>query len=294
MPDPGVADLKAMARRPVAVALALVLGTMWSAAHAQDLGEDPTYVRGTDPPRLLSRVAPIYPDDARRDSVDGVVLVSARVGRDGLVREVQIRRSIPGLDEAAATAARRYQFRAARRDGLDCEAWVLVPVRFDDSLPRGAYRSTFVPVEQTRADQDFLQDVASVQDAHPAIPGPDESEVRRRIMEESLWLDVIPPPGDDALLAFARGDTSGWRRTPEGHNEARAQWTLAAQLAPWWPAPYLRLAAALIADRDYVGAARCARIALAGRPDDPAAEALLRRAGESRQGEAAAAMKNRK
>ena len=274
------------------LSLALLLSCRCAIAGSDDAGE-PAVVPGTQPPALIARVAPLYPDDPRREGIDGTVLVSARVGRDGRVREVRITRSIPGLDEAAMNAVRHYEFSPAHRDGLECEAWVLAPVRFGDFLARGGHVASPEPISESDADRAFRIDAETIQRSD-AAPSAQDAELRERVMSESLLLDVIPPPGDEALLALARGDTSGYRGTPEGRMEARAQWARAAQLAPWWPAPYLRLSAALIADHDYAGAERCARIALKGRPGDELAEGLFRRASQERLGVASANVKNRK
>jgi TonB family protein len=265
------------------------------AARAQgDAGAEPVYERGVVPPLLVARVSPIYPEQARHDSVSGVVLVRARVGRDGRVREAAIVNSIPALDEQALIAARRFQFTTPRRDGLDCEAWVVLPIRFGEFLPHGGRLQELEPAgADSTASSAFWAAADSIQKGPAGRPGPEDAVRRADLMVASLALDVIPQPGDDALTSYARGDTCGWKGTPESRKQARDLWADAAQQAPWWPAPYLRLSAALIADRDYAGAERCARIVLASRPNDAEANALIRRATQGRLGEASVNLKKK-
>jgi TonB family protein len=287
--------LMSHACRAAAAALALGCLLPWSArAQSDGGGAEPRYELGVIAPLLVSRVAPLYPEDARRDGVEGIVLVGALVGRDGRVRNARVVSSIPALDEQALVAARRFQFTSPRRDGLDCEAWVLVPVPFGDYLPHGGRLQQAEPTTaDSGATAEFWQHVAEIQKAAPGPPGADAAEQHERLMSESLALEQIPQPGDEALVAFARGDTLGGKGTPEARRQARASWADAAQLSPWWPAPYLRLSAALIADRDYAGAERCARIVLAGRPNDAEASALLRRATQGRLGDASVHLKHK-
>jgi len=67
------------------------------------------------PPKLVGRVTPTYPEEARKARVDGVVLVEATVGADGAVTEVTPVRSEPmGLTEAALAAVKQWRYEPAR------------------------------------------------------------------------------------------------------------------------------------------------------------------------------------
>ncbi len=81
-------------------------------------------------PEAIGKVLPDYPDAAREAGVDGTVIVMALVGRDGTVRDVRIRKSIPKLDTAAMQSVLRWKFRPATRRGKPVAVWVAVPVRF--------------------------------------------------------------------------------------------------------------------------------------------------------------------
>src|SRR6185503_718681 len=79
-----------MIRFTVRLALAWIgVAALSSAAAAiESDGIDFTFLSapGTASPRLLRKVAPIYPPLARQDGIAGTVIVWARVGRDGRVR----------------------------------------------------------------------------------------------------------------------------------------------------------------------------------------------------------------
>jgi len=274
--------------------LAFAMLPMTALGDSESNSLEPDYEPGIVAPALISRVAPLYPNEARRDSIRGVVLVKARVGRDGRVRSAEVVSSIPALDEQALIAVRRYQFGSPRQNGHECETWALVPVWFGDFLPIGGHLQQPIPVEpDDQVGRAFWNDVATIQQGTAGLPGAEDSEVHERVMGNSLALDAIPPPGDEALEAYARGEAAGRRGNTEGRKQAREQWAKAAQLAPWWPAPYLRLAAASIADRNYEAAERCSRIVLTSRPNDIEANALLRRAIQGRLGDASVHLKQK-
>ena len=81
-------------------------------------------------PAVMKKAAPKYPIEARRDGIEGTVMVLALVGRDGSVEEVRIKHSIPVLDAAALEAVRRWKFTPAMTAGKPVAVWVGVPVKF--------------------------------------------------------------------------------------------------------------------------------------------------------------------
>jgi TonB family protein len=70
------------------------------------------------PPKVITRVDPRYPEEARKERVSGLVVVEAMIGEDGLVRDVKVRKGLPfGMDEAAVDAVRQWTFQPATKDG---------------------------------------------------------------------------------------------------------------------------------------------------------------------------------
>ena len=72
--------------------------------------------RPKTPPRLLAGANPAYPEDLRRQGIEGAVRVRVVVGKDGSVEtaNVTVSSGYSSMDEAAVAAAYRYRFSAAR------------------------------------------------------------------------------------------------------------------------------------------------------------------------------------
>jgi Ca-activated chloride channel family protein len=81
-------------------------------------------------PVLERKVAPTYPDIARRAQVAGTVVLRARVSPAGDVEDVTVVSSIPALDHAAMAAVRRWKYSPSRINGRPVAAFVTIAVRF--------------------------------------------------------------------------------------------------------------------------------------------------------------------
>ena len=67
------------------------------------------------PAKIISRVAPEYPPDAREARLEGVVILAATIAKDGSVRELRPVRSEPlGLTEATIKAVSQWRYEPAR------------------------------------------------------------------------------------------------------------------------------------------------------------------------------------
>ncbi len=90
-------------------------------------------VRGRTPFRLraLSRTAPVYPAEARKNGVEGTVLLRLKILLDGRVGKVEVTRSSGSrlLDRAASRSASSWRF-AFDGDPPPLGAWAKIPVRF--------------------------------------------------------------------------------------------------------------------------------------------------------------------
>ena len=73
--------------------------------------------RGVTGGRLIYKVDPIYPADARMQRVEGAVVVDALVGEDGNVREVQVTSGPPLLARAATQAVKRWRYEPFQLNG---------------------------------------------------------------------------------------------------------------------------------------------------------------------------------
>jgi len=83
-------------------------------------------------PVATSKYDPAYPADALRDNAEGIVKLYAIIHADGTVSGIKLLNGVdPRLDEAAAKALARWQFRPGTKNGdpIDLEAVVLIPFK---------------------------------------------------------------------------------------------------------------------------------------------------------------------
>ena len=86
---------------------------------------------GIDPPSLEREVKALYTDEARRQGIEGDVVLEIVVRRDGSVGDVRVRRSLDrGLDQRAIDAVRQWRFSPAHRHGVAVDVIVEVAVAF--------------------------------------------------------------------------------------------------------------------------------------------------------------------
>jgi protein TonB len=80
-----------------------------------------------------SQTLPEYPESARESDLEGRVVISAKVNREGEVEEVNVVTSSGSsdLDEAAQEAVSSWEFTPARKGDTPIDSWVTVPIRFD-------------------------------------------------------------------------------------------------------------------------------------------------------------------
>jgi len=97
-----------------------------------DAEAGPMYVGGDiAEPERVSYVAPEYPEVARRDRVQGTVIVVAEIDQQGNVAEASVLRGISAeLDEAAANAVRQWKYTPTYYNGEAVEVLLHVTVRF--------------------------------------------------------------------------------------------------------------------------------------------------------------------
>ena len=62
------------------------------------------------PPKLVTEVDPVYPDEARKAGIEGIVVVEATTDETGHVKSVRVLRSVPMLDQAAIDAVKQWVY----------------------------------------------------------------------------------------------------------------------------------------------------------------------------------------
>lgn len=83
--------------------------------------------------RLLHRVEPDYPAEARRQHIQGSVVLEVQVLSDGTVGSISIAKGNPLLAEAAVQAVRQWKYQPYVLDGRSVESQTRVTINF--SLP---------------------------------------------------------------------------------------------------------------------------------------------------------------
>ena len=84
----------------------------------------------TMPPKLVKQVDPIYPEEARKAGVEGVVIMEATTDLYGRIAGVKVLRSIPLLDQAAMDAVKQWVYEPMVVDGKPRGVIFTVTVRF--------------------------------------------------------------------------------------------------------------------------------------------------------------------
>jgi protein TonB len=82
------------------------------------------------PPTKIRDVKPLYPAIAQSARVQGIVIIEATIGQNGLVQEAKVLRSIPLLDQAALDAVRQWQFTPTTLNGVPVPVVMTVTVNF--------------------------------------------------------------------------------------------------------------------------------------------------------------------
>jgi protein TonB len=83
---------------------------------------------------LLYRVEPEYPEEARRQQIQGSVVLDVRIDRDGAIQEVKLLSGQPLLAEAAIAAVKQWRLKPRTLQGHPVEMQTRVILNF--RMPR--------------------------------------------------------------------------------------------------------------------------------------------------------------
>ncbi len=83
-------------------------------------------------PRLVSHLRPVYPYKARRQGLNGTVVVEVLVSAKGRVAKARVVRATPEnvFEDSALKAVRQWRFAPATANGKPVRARVRIPIRF--------------------------------------------------------------------------------------------------------------------------------------------------------------------
>jgi len=115
----------------------VVGGVVGGVVPRADLPPDTYRVGGeVKAPIVISRVEPLYPEEARRARISGIVIVEALIDKTGAVRQVQVLKPLPyGLDQAAVDAVNQWRFQPGTKDGQPVNVIFNLTVNFKIDTP---------------------------------------------------------------------------------------------------------------------------------------------------------------
>jgi len=92
--------------------LALLLLPLIANAQPYPVGGD------VKAPVAIVHVNPVYPEEARRERISGIVILETIIDRNGVVKGVTVRKGLPhGLSEAAVDAVKQWVFKPGTLNG---------------------------------------------------------------------------------------------------------------------------------------------------------------------------------
>lgn len=80
--------------------------------------------------RLIHRVEPQYPPEARTQHIQGLVALDVQIGGDGVVHDIAVVEGEPVLAEAAVQAVRQWRYRPYSVNGRPVEMQTRITIRF--------------------------------------------------------------------------------------------------------------------------------------------------------------------
>ena len=130
------------------VALIALVALMGARARAQDAPKtaappapqptvDDAKIAGQEVrvPARKKYVAPEYPAAAAEHGIRGIVILDLLIGESGAVLEARVTRSIPGLDEAAITAVKLWEYEPTKMSGRPVKVRLSQSITFSLKLP---------------------------------------------------------------------------------------------------------------------------------------------------------------
>lgn len=83
------------------------------------------------PPRALEKIPPSYPEEARKQRIQGVVVLRTVIAEDGSVTDVEVLKGQPeGLSEAAVEAVSQWRFEPATLNGKPIAVYYNLTINF--------------------------------------------------------------------------------------------------------------------------------------------------------------------
>jgi TonB family protein len=83
-------------------------------------------------PEIVNQVNPVYPEEAKKNGIEGRVWVKVLVGKEGDAKKVVVAKSDNEIfNQSAIEAAMKYKFTPAMQGGKPVAVWVVMPFKFE-------------------------------------------------------------------------------------------------------------------------------------------------------------------
>lgn len=107
------------------------VGVEGGAKEIEELSKEAVRVTGNiKPPKLIKEVKVVYPEEARKAGVEGVVILSVTTDIYGRVQAIKVLKSIPLLDQTAIDAVKQWVYEPMLINGKPQPVVFTVTIRF--------------------------------------------------------------------------------------------------------------------------------------------------------------------
>ncbi len=171
------------------------------------------YVPYDKAPEVIRQVSPIYPEIARKDSLEGTVWVKALVDETGLVVQTVVQKSDNSVfTQAAIDAIKQWTLKPAMMSGKPVAVWVSIPTRFRLSDLRNKPPSDLMKVKRYPPAEDAKHDKEPelVSQVQPKYPDEATQQHAEGTVWTKMWVDesgkiveVIVTKSDNAVFNAA-------------------------------------------------------------------------------------------
>ena len=211
------------------LALCVLAGAPPAFPQAPPAPEEPR-AAGTDVPvpKRSKFVQPEYPASALAQGLRGIVILALTIDTAGKVAVVDVVRSLPPFDDAAAAAARQWEYEVTKVDGRPVPVRLTVPITFALRLPEMT-RASGIPELRQGVAPPFPSGAPADQPA--AVTADLTIDPSGQVVEAEIKSGGAP--WSEALLAALRT----WRFTPTGQDgllsfQVRADFVASGRGAP--------------------------------------------------------------
>lgn len=165
----------------------LIFAMLWVLLFSAWLkAEDAVRIDARQRPKLVKKIAPLYPEEARKQGIQGVVELEATINRAGTVIGVKVlpaQTPQPLLEQAAVAALRQWQYAPYMINGKATAVIFTVPITF----AMGANK------EDALSGKTFVKRPKRISAVNPVYP---EEALKQRIQGMVLIEAIIDEKGD--------------------------------------------------------------------------------------------------